>query len=87
MKEYDSYNFTSQRWRLLAHHFVSIDTWLEGICTPGHPELWKTPSPARTRGLGGGPAGGAGSWSGSGTGSHKYSLFAQEAQAGDEEAD
>ncbi|KAG2443593.1 hypothetical protein HXX76_001944 [Chlamydomonas incerta] len=40
--EYDSYRFTSQRWALSAHHFCSIDPWLDGVCAPQHPELWST---------------------------------------------
>ncbi|KAG2452337.1 hypothetical protein HYH02_003361 [Chlamydomonas schloesseri] len=38
--EYDSYRFSSARWALTAHHFCSIDTWLDGLCAPQHPELW-----------------------------------------------
>ncbi|GIL75595.1 hypothetical protein Vretifemale_5344 [Volvox reticuliferus] len=39
--EYDSYRFESQRWKLLACHFCSIDTWLDGLCHPQNPELWQ----------------------------------------------
>lgn len=28
------------RWALIAYHFVKLDTWLEGICQPEHPEWW-----------------------------------------------
>ncbi|PNH11146.1 hypothetical protein TSOC_002049 [Tetrabaena socialis] len=47
--EYPSYRFESQRWRLIAHHFCSLDPWLDGLCAPQHPELWH----ARRRGAGG----------------------------------
>lgn len=39
--QYDSYHFDSQRWKLIAHHFCSINTWLDGLCVPQHPELWR----------------------------------------------
>ncbi|GIL64559.1 hypothetical protein Vafri_18455 [Volvox africanus] len=39
--QYDSYRFESQRWKILACHFCSIDTWLDGLCHPKHPELWQ----------------------------------------------
>lgn len=38
--EYDSYRFDSKRWALSAHHFCKVDTWLEGVIEPQHPELW-----------------------------------------------
>jgi hypothetical protein len=25
----------------IRHHYVKIDTWLEGVCAPEHPELWQ----------------------------------------------
>ncbi|KAG2497102.1 hypothetical protein HYH03_004693 [Edaphochlamys debaryana] len=39
--EYPSYKFVSQRWDLIEYHFCSLDPWLEGLCVPQHPELWK----------------------------------------------
>jgi hypothetical protein len=45
--EYDSYRFTSARWSLIAYHFVKLDTWLEGICQPEHPEWWSKHPKAR----------------------------------------
>ncbi|GLI61863.1 hypothetical protein VaNZ11_004371, partial [Volvox africanus] len=39
--QYDNYRFESQRWKILACHFCSIDTWLDGLCHPKHPELWR----------------------------------------------
>ena len=29
---YDSYKFVSTTWECTKHHFVSIDTWLDGLC-------------------------------------------------------
>lgn len=43
VKEYDSYEFTSKRWSLISHFFCKLDPWLEGVCTPQHPELWREP--------------------------------------------
>ncbi|KAG1662948.1 hypothetical protein FOA52_006701 [Chlamydomonas sp. UWO 241] len=43
VKEYDSYKFTSVRWSLISHFFCKLDPWLEGVCTPQHPELWREP--------------------------------------------
>ncbi|GLC35452.1 hypothetical protein PLESTB_000205600 [Pleodorina starrii] len=37
---YDSFRFESSRWKLIAHHFCSIDPWLDGLCVPQSPELW-----------------------------------------------
>ncbi|EFJ50252.1 hypothetical protein VOLCADRAFT_116960 [Volvox carteri f. nagariensis] len=39
--QYDSYRFKSQRWKLHSYHFCSIDSWLDGLCVPQHPELWR----------------------------------------------
>ena len=42
--EYDSYVFTSKSWKCHEIIFCKIDTWLEGILEPQHPELWQLPS-------------------------------------------
>ena len=47
--QYDSYRFTSARWSLIQHHFCKLDSWLEGICVPQHPDIW-TPKPGRKAG-------------------------------------
>ena len=47
--QYDSYRFTSARWSLIEHHFCKLDSWLEGFCTPQHPEIC-TPKPGRKGG-------------------------------------
>ncbi|KXZ47310.1 hypothetical protein GPECTOR_36g35 [Gonium pectorale] len=39
--EYPSFKFTPSRWKLITHHFCSIDTWLDGVCVPRHPEMWR----------------------------------------------
>jgi hypothetical protein len=39
--EYDSYEFVSKSWRCKEVFFCKLDTWLDGVLRPEHPELWR----------------------------------------------
>jgi len=46
--EYDSYEFTSKSWHCKEIFFCKLDTWLDGVLQPEHPELWKGTKAAPT---------------------------------------
>ena len=81
--QYDSYRFTSARWSLIEHHFCKLDSWLEGFCTPQHPESFCTPKPGRKGGRAaatGGAAAAALVWD-----PKKLSIFSAEAEDDDDD--
>jgi len=87
--EYDSYAFKPKRWTLIQHFYVKIDTWLEGVCVPAHPGMWRD-SKGGSAGGGGGeggkpPASLLPSWD-----TTRYSVFAaggEEDEDGDDAGD
>lgn len=44
--EYDSYEFVSKSWKCHEIFFCKLDTWLDGVLQPAHPELWQGSSKA-----------------------------------------
>ena len=48
--EYPSYAFAPKRWTLIRRFYCKLDTWLEGICEPAHPDMWKPSKPASAAG-------------------------------------
>ncbi len=77
-----SYQFVSARWSLLQHHYVKIDTWLQGVCEPLHPDLWQHTAahtdsrvPAVHGSTGGAPSAGAMASPALAWSADKYSIF------------